>query len=404
LNEFGLEFISPETQIAHPFDDGSAAFVNSSLTETAHQFGADEEVYHHLVGSVVKKWPLIGNDLLGPLQITPHLLDIARFGLHALLPVSVLAGRFQNLKTRSLLAGVATHNFQPLQNLATSAIPLVMLANAHIKGWPIVKGGAARLAEALGNYFLRIGGQIETGIVVSDLALLPSAKAILLDLTPAQILSLKNGAFSAFYRWQLKRYQYGPAVFKIDWALEKPIPFTAPECRHAGTVHLGNTYDEIAAGEKRIAAGKENDKPFVLLSQPTLFDPSRSPDGKHTAYAYCHVPNGSVRNMASRIESQVERFAPGFKKLIIGTHAMNTADLQKFNPNLVGGDINSGRISIDQLFTRPAFRFPPYRTSVKGWYICSAATPPGGGVHGMCGYHAARTALREVFGVETSKT
>jgi phytoene dehydrogenase-like protein len=279
-----------------------------------------------------------------------------------------------------------------------------MLANAHIKGWPIVKGGAARLAEALGNYFLRIGGQIETGIVVSDLALLPSAKAILLDLTPAQILSLKNGAFSAFYRWQLKRYQYGPAVFKIDWALEKPIPFTAPECCHAGTVHLGNTYDEIAAGEKQIAAGKENDKPFVLLSQPTLFDPSRSPDGKHTAYAYCHVPNGSVRNMASRIESQVERFAPGFKKLIIGTHAMNTADLQKFNPNLVAGDINSGRISIDQLFTRPAFRFPPYRTSVKGWYICSAATPPGGGVHGMCGYHAARTALREVFGVETSKT
>ncbi|WPU96923.1 NAD(P)/FAD-dependent oxidoreductase [Mucilaginibacter sabulilitoris] len=402
LNEYGLEFINPDIHIAHPFENGSAAFVNSSLTETAHQFGIDEDIYLDLVGSVVEKWPKIGNGLLGPLRMTSHLFDLARFGRNALLPVSLLARRFHSSKARGLLAGVATHNFQPLENLATSAIPLVMLANAHLKGWPVVKGGSAKLAEALGNYFLSIGGQIEIGFTLSDLALLPPAKAVLFDLTPAQILSLKNNRFSGFYRWQLRRYRYGPAVYKIDWALENPIPFTAPECRRAGTVHLGNTFEEIAAGEKCIAAGKENDNPFVLLSQPSLFDISRSPAGKHTAYAYCHVPNGSVQNMAARIENQVERFAPGFKKSIIGTHTMNTADLENFNPNLVGGDINSGRISIDQLFTRPAFRFPPYNTSVKGWYVCSAATPPGGGVHGMCGYHAARTALREVFGVKIS--
>lgn len=402
LADFGLEFINPDFHVAHPFDDGSSAYVSTSVAETAEQFGADKENYMKLMGPIVESWPMIGPELLGPLSIPDHFSQLLRFGMKAMLPVTTLMNQFKDERFKGLFGGLATHNFGQLDKLATSAIPLVMLANAHIKGWPVVKGGSARLGEAMEGYFLSLGGQIKTNAEITNVKQLPSSKTYIFDLTPKQLLKIEGNKFSSLYKWQLSNYRYGPGVFKMDWALEDPIPFTALQCRKAGTVHLGNSFGEIVNGEKQLAAGHTRTKPFVLVTQASVFDPTRAPAGKHTAYAYCHVPNGSTQDMTVAIENQMERFAPGFKKLIIGRHSMNTNDLQKFNSNIVGGDINSGSIDIGQLFTRPTLRFPPYKTSVKGWYICSAASPPGSGVHGMCGYHAARTALKDIFGVTVS--
>jgi phytoene dehydrogenase-like protein len=285
---------------------------------------------------------------------------------------------------------------QPLSHVTTSAISLVLMACAHTSGWPIVKGGSQAIANALASYFVSIGGTIQTNFYVSCLSQLPSSHAVLFDVTPKQLLEIAGHKFSSLYKYQLNRYRYGMGVFKIDWALDAPIPFTATECRQAGTVHLGNTFEEIALSEKLIAEGKQVEKPFVLLAQPTLFDRSRAPEGKHTAWAYCHVPNGSEKDMTEQIEKQVERFAPGFRERIIRKHTMNTDQMETYNPNYIGGDINGGMIDVRQLFTRPALRLSPYKTSAKGLYICSSSTPPGGGVHGMCGYHAARRALKDL--------
>jgi phytoene dehydrogenase-like protein len=258
-------------------------------------------------------------------------------------------------------------------------------------------GGSQAIADALASYFRSLGGKIETGVYVKSLAQLPSAHAVLLDVTPRQLLQIAGQDLSPLYRWQLERYRYGMGVFKVDWALSGPIPFAAEGCRQAGTVHLGNTFEEIARGESLTSGGQHPDRPFVLLAQQSLFDPTRAPQGKHTAWAYCHVPNGSAVDMTAAIEAQVERFAPGFRDLIIGRHVMNTAQMEAYNPNYIGGDINGGIIDLGQLFTRPALRPSPYRTSRKGLYLCSSSTPPGGGVHGMCGYHAAQRALKDVF-------
>lgn len=402
LDQHGLEYIYPEVLAAHPFDDGSAAVLKKSIEETAAGLGRDAGIYTDLLAPLVKSWPGLAPDVLGPLHFPKHPIDLAAFGLNALRPASSLAGKFKTKEARGLWAGMTAHSIQPLSNLATSAIGLVLMAAGHLHGWPLPKGGSKEIANALASYFIELGGKIQTGVHISAMKDIPSAKTVLFDLSPKQILEIAGDRFSPLYKWQLSRYRYGMGVFKIDWALDGPIPFTSEEARKAGTVHLGNTFEEIAAGEKLASGGGHPGKPFVLLAQQSLFDSTRAPEGKHTAWAYCHVPNGSEIDMTAAIENQVERFAPGFKDLILAKHTMNTREVQAYNPNYIGGDINGGIIDIGQLFTRPVLRPSPYRTSAKGLYICSASTPPGGGVHGMCGYYAAKQSLKDVFNITIS--
>ncbi|TDH24537.1 NAD(P)/FAD-dependent oxidoreductase [Segetibacter sp. 3557_3] len=396
LADFGLRFIDPQLAAAHPFDDGTAAVLSRSIIDTAALLGADKNKYLQLVGSVVADWPKLDRELLAPFHIPASPIAMARFGLKGLQPATWFVKNFTTEKAKGLFAGMAAHGIQPLSNIATTAIGLVLMAVGHTGGWPIPAGGADRIADALVRYFVSIGGRIETGVMVKSLKQLPSAHAVMLDVTPRQLLQIAGHTFSSIYRWQLERYRYGMGVFKIDWALDDIIPFTAPECRNAGTIHLGNTFAEIAGAEQQTADGTPAEKPFVLLAQQSQFDPSRAPEGKHTAWAYCHVPNGSTTDRTAAIENQVERFAPGFKERILARHTFNTQQMEEHNPNYIGGDINGGIIDIRQLFTRPALRYSPYRTSTKGIYICSSSTPPGGGVHGMCGYHAAERALKDL--------
>lgn len=400
LEEHGLEFIYPKIAAAHPFDNGGAAVLVKSPETTASFLGKDKEVYLKLMTMVTKNWPLVEKDLLGPLRFPENPLLLAEFGLKAVFSALRLAKRFSTEKARGLWAGMAAHSMQPLSNSATSAIGLVLMAKGHLDGWPVAAGGSIEIANALASYFLSIGGKIETGFYVKSLDQLPSSHAVLFDITPRQLLRIAGHKFSSIYRWQLEKYRYGMGVFKVDWALDGPVPFSAEECRQAGTVHLGNTLEEIAAGELAVSKGKTAAKPFVLFAQPGIFDPLRAPEGKHTAWAYCHVPNGSKIDMTEAIETQIERFAPGFGERILARHSMNTEQMEEYNPNYIGGDINGGVQDICQLFTRPALRLSPYKTSAKGLYICSSSTPPGGGVHGMCGYHAARKALREIFRIK----
>ncbi|GAB3720851.1 phytoene desaturase family protein [Spirosoma lituiforme] len=399
LAEHGLEFINPTLAAAHPFDDGTAAALRRSLTETAQSLGIDEQTYRKLMEPIVRDWPTMAPDILGPLRFPRHPINMASFGLDALLPVTQLVKRFKTKEARGLFGGMAAHAIQPLSNLTTSAIALVLMTAGHLYDWPIPKGGSQTIANALASYFRSIGGKIETGQLVQSLKDIPPTRVVLFDVTPRQLLSIAGDRFSALYRKQLEHYRYGMGVFKIDWALDGPIPFTAPDCRAAGTIHLGGTFEEIADAEQATSSGKHPDKPFILLAQQSLFDASRSPEGNHTAWAYCHVPNGSTVDRTQVIEQQVERFAPGFRDRILDRHTMNTAQMETYNPNYIGGDINGGIIDIGQLYTRPVVSLSPYKTSAPGLFICSSATPPGGGVHGMCGYHAARVALREGFGL-----
>jgi phytoene dehydrogenase-like protein len=396
LREHGLEYIYPLIAAAHPFDNGTAAIIKNSVADTAALLGGDEQNYLELMQPVVKNWPLIAPDVLGPLHYPKDPLAMARFGFPALTSAAHLIKRFKTNEARGLLAGMAAHSIQPLTNLATSAIALVLMASAHLKGWPIPKGGSNQIADALESYFISIGGKVETNFYVKSLEQLPSSRAVLFDITPKQLLQIAGHKFSSIYKWQLKRYRYGPGVFKVDWALDAPIAFTAPGCRQAGTVHIGNTFEEIASGEQQVWDGKIPQRPFVLLAQPSIVDATRAPEGKHTAWAYCHVPNGSKADMTDIIEKQIERFAPGFRESILAKHTMNTEQMEEYNPNYIGGDINGGVIDIGQLFTRPALRWSPYNTSAKGIYICSSSTPPGGGVHGMCGYWAAKRVIADL--------
>ncbi|WP_288882381.1 phytoene desaturase family protein [Pedobacter panaciterrae] len=399
LQDYGLFYTFPDLAAAHPFDDGTAAVLGSSIEETARLLGDDEQAYLKLLKPLVKDWPDIAVDVLGPLHFPKHPIAMAKFGLNALTSATFLAKRFKTKAARGLWAGMAAHSIQPLSNLTTSAIGLVLMAAAHLKGWPIPVGGSKEIANALSSYFIALGGKIETGRYIKSLDELPSSRTVLFDVTPKQLLQIAGHKFSSIYKWQLERYRYGMGVFKVDWALDEAIPFTAKEARRAGTVHIGNTLEEITLSEKLSWQGKHADKPFVLLAQQSLFDTSRAPEGKHTAWAYCHVPNGSVTDMTETIEKQIERFAPGFRDRILAKHTMNTAQVEAYNPNYIGGDINGGVIDLGQIFTRPALRSSPYRTSAKGLYLCSSSTPPGGGVHGMCGYHAAKRALKDVFSI-----
>lgn len=399
LDQYGLEYIQPPIAAAHPLDGGTAALLLRSLDDTARLLGADEQAYGRLMRTVTNQWPLIAPDVLGPLHFPKHPLALASFGLKALLPSTQLAKQFATREAKALLAGMAAHGMQPLSNIATSAIALVLMANGHLTGWPVPRGGSNRIANALAAYFTALGGHIETGNYVTSLDQLPSAHAVLFDVTPKQLLQIAGHKFSSVYKWQLERYRYGMGVYKIDWALDAPIPFTAEGCNKAGTVHIGNTFEEIRNAEQQTWKGKHPDKPYVLLAQQSLFDNSRAPEGKHTGWAYCHVPNGSTKNMTDIIERQVERFAPGFRDTILARHTMDCAEIEEYNPNYIGGDINGGVIDIGQLFTRPVLRRSPYTTSAKGIYLCSSSTPPGGGVHGMCGYYSAKKALKDIFDI-----
>lgn len=399
LADHGLNLIYPPVDAAHPLDGGTAALLTRPVGETAARFGDDAEVYQKLVAPVVRDWPVLAPEILGPLHFPKNPLVLARFGTKGLHSAEWLARQFRTRQARALLAGMAAHGMQPLTAATTSAISLIFLVLGHTKGWPITRGGSIVMADALASYFLSLGGKIETGVPVRSMSQLPSSRCVLLDMTPRQVLQLGGHRWSSLYEWQLRRYRYGMGVFKIDWALAEPIPWMAEGCRMAGTVHIGGDFEEIAASEAKTAGGVVAEQPFVLLAQPSVFDASRAPAGRHTAWAYCHVPNGSREDMTARIERQVERMAPGFRDQILARHVFDPAQLEEYNPNYVGGDINSGVMDIRQLFTRPALRWSPYRTSSRGIYLCSSATPPGGGVHGMCGYHAARRALKDVFGI-----
>jgi phytoene dehydrogenase-like protein len=398
LAAHGLSWIEPPIMLAHPFDDGTSAVVYRSIDETVEGLREDGPAYRKLFGAVVDAWPLIEQAVLGPpIRIPRHPIALARFGLEALQAAAPLARRvFKRGETRALFAGIAAHGMMPLDTRPTAAFALVLGAMAHVAGWSIPQGGAQRLTDAMIAHLRSLGGHVRTERRVSSLDELQQSKAILCDLSPRPLLAVAGDRFPRSYRRALERYRYGFGVFKVDWALDAPIPWRSEACGRAGTVHVGGTLEEIAAGEHAISLGREAERPFVLLAQPTLFDPSRAPAGRHTAWAYCHVPRGSMVDMLPRIEQQIERFAPGFRNRVLARSVMTPADIERHNANLVGGDIGAGASTLFQLAARPTWR--TYGTPLRGVYICSASTPPGVGVHGMCGYFAAKRALREVFG------
>jgi phytoene dehydrogenase-like protein len=390
--------------VAHPFDNGTAVVLETSISKTSSGLDIDEKNYSKLFTRLVNEWPSIASDVLGPLRFPHHPMAMINFGTKALLSAETLSRKyFQGEKAKSLFAGMAAHSTLPFSKMASAAAGLTLMIQGHRKGWPMIKGGSQQLANAMGAYFVSLGGQIQTGLKVEKLRDLPIARAVILDMSPGQALGIAGNHFSSSYQSKMKRYRYGMGVFKIDWALDAPIPFTAGYCKGAGTIHLGNSFDEIAANEQSTADGIHPEKPFVLLAQQSVFDSTRAPNGKHTAWAYCHVPFGSSQDMRSAIENQVERFAPGFRERILSAHTLNTKEMELFNPNNVGGSIDGGVQDIQQLFTRPVRKFSPYSTSAKTIYLCSSSTPPGGGVHGMCGYQAAKKVLKDIFKTDAEK-
>ena len=391
LAEHGLELIHPELALAHPLDDGTAVAFDRSIDVTAASIGgADGDAYRKLMEPLVRDADKLLPAILGPLRPTRHPLALTRFGLLGLRSAEGLAKRFDGPRARALIAGNAAHSMLRLDASPTGAVALVLMLTGHAVGWPVARGGSQKVADALASIARSHGAEIVTGHRVERIDELDDAGAVLLDLTPRQIVAIAGHRLPDRYRRALERYRYGPGVFKLDWALDAPIPWTAPECHGAGTVHIGGTFEEIAASER----GDGGQRPYVLLSQPTVCDPSRAPEGKHVGWAYCHVPAGSTEDMTAAIEGQVERFAPGFRERILARASMNAAEMEAHNPNYVGGDINGGLMDLRQLFTRPVARPVPYTTPDERLFICSSATPPGGGVHGMCGYFAAKAALR----------
>jgi phytoene dehydrogenase-like protein len=394
LDEHGLEWVHPPAPLAHPFDDGTAAVLERSVAETGETLGSDAAAYRRFMEPLARDFDRIIDSLLGPPRLPRHPLALARFGLRAFRSARGLAEElFEGEKARGLFAGNAAHSFLPMEQVPSAAFGLVLSVVGHAAGWPFPKGGSQKIADALVSYLRSLGGEVHAGIRVRSVEEVPRARAVLLDVTPRQLLEISGHHFPGRYRRALARYRYGPGVFKVDFALDGPIPWEAEGCGRAGTVHLGGTLDEVSAGEDAVSRGEHPEKPFVLLAQQSLFDETRAPEGKHTVWAYCHVPNGSTVDMTERIEKQIERYAPGFRDRILAKSTMGPADLQRANANHIGGDINGGLQDLSQLFTRPVARLTPYSTPVGGLYICSSSTPPGGGVHGMCGFFAARAAL-----------
>ncbi|MDQ6670369.1 MAG: NAD(P)/FAD-dependent oxidoreductase [Chloroflexota bacterium] len=398
LATHGLDWVQPPAAVAHPLDDGTAVVLERSTSAMARQLGDDAPAWQALMDPFVSRWQHLFADALGPLKLPRHPMLLARFGLAGLPPTTWLTRRlFRQARTRALFAGIAAHATLPLSRPPSAAFGMVLGIAGHAVGWPIPRGGSASFARALVAYFRSLGGDLLTGAPVVALDELPASRAVLLDLTPRQILKLGATDLPLSYRAQLERYQYGLGTFKVDWALDAPIPWRAPEVRTAATVHLGGTLEEIERGRTSEWSGEPAEQPYVLLVQPTLFDSSRAPAGKHVGWAYCHVPNGSNFDMLERIEAQVERYAPGFRDRILARHVMRPADLERHDANLVGGDINGGEATLQQLFFRPALQPIPYATPNPKLFVCSSSTPPGGGVHGMGGYYAARVALRRRF-------
>jgi phytoene dehydrogenase-like protein len=398
LAAHGLAFVQPEIPLAHPFDDGSAVVLHRSMDETAEGLGVDADAYRRLMRPLVGDFDALMDDLLGPLRPPRHPVAAARFGLAGLRSATGLVdSRFTGARARALLAGNAAHSMQPLEQRTTAAFALVLLLLGHAVGWPAAVGGSQAIAEAMASLLRSLGGEIETGVEVRSLDELADARSVLLDVSPRQVLAICGEALPLGYRRSLGGFRYGPGIFKLDYALDGPVPWSAPECRRAGTVHLGGTLEEIASSEREIARGLHPRRPYVLVAQQSLFDTTRAPAGSHTLWAYCHVPNGSSTDMTGAIEDQIERFAPGFREHVRARHAMGPADVQARNANYIGGDINGGAATLRQLWARPVLRPVPYGTPDPRVFICSASTPPGGGVHGMCGLHAARAALRGVL-------
>lgn len=396
LSKFGLEWVHPHIPLAHPLDDGTAVILERSLDAAAYTLRQDARAYHKLMRPWVGNWRTVVSDFLAPLPSPfKHPLLGLRLGLKGLQSAWRLAQRyFKGEQARALLAGLAAHANLPLERPLTAVFGLILGTLAHAVGWPFARGGSQSITQALAAYLISSGGEIITGWFVDDLPSLPPAKAVLLDITPRQALHLLGQRLPAGYRRQLEGYRYGPGVFKMDFALDGPVPWKAAECAHAGTLHLGGSLEEIAWAERAVWRGEHPQRPFVIVAQPSLFDPNRAPNGKHTLWAYCHVPHGSNQDMSEAIEAQIERFAPGFQERILARHSMSARDLERYNPNHVGGDIGGGVLDLRQLFTRPTPRWNPYTTPIKGVYLCSSATPPGPGVHGLCGYYAARAVLK----------
>ena len=397
LDNFGLEWITPPVALAHPFDDGQAAILGRSIDESAESMGVDKQAYIRLMAPLVGSWQKILEDILGPFPLIPHHpISLARFGLQALRSLRGFAeSNFRGTQARGLFAGLAGHGMLPLEEFTTASIAIVLGILAHAVGWPIPRGGSQAISNAMAAYLNSLGGEIVTGQEVKSLDDLPASQAVLLDITPQQIVKICGDRLPPRYRGQLESYRYGPGVCKVDFALSEAIPWKAADCHRAGTIHLGATLEEISASESAVWRSVNPDRPLVLLAQQSLFDESRAPGGQHTAWAYCHVPHGSSSDVSEQITAQIERFAPGFRDIVLAKHVYTAPQMQAYNPNYVGGDINGGVQDWKQLFTRPVPRWSPYTTPVKGLYICSSSTPPGGGVHGMCGYHAAKRVLRE---------
>jgi phytoene dehydrogenase-like protein len=400
LEQYGLEWIQPSAPLAHVIDESTAVILERSVQATSEALGPDATAYQRLMTPFVAHWDIIANSILGPLRpaLVSHPFMLAPLGLQALRPARAFArSHFKGERARALFAGLSAHSMLPLEHPLTAGFGLMLQVAGHAIGWPMPRGGAQKIADAMAIYLRSLGGEIVTGTKVSSLDTLPSARAILCDLTPRQLLAIAGHRLPSLYRRQLQHYRYGPGVFKIDYALDGPIPWKAYECARAGTVHVGGTLPEVASAERMVSLGQHPEKPFMLVAQHSLFDPTRAPLGKHTLWAYCHVPNGSTFDMTERIEAQIERFAPGFRDLILARHTMHSLQMEQYNANYIGGDINGGVQDLRQSFTRPTTRLVPYSTPVKGLYICSSSTPPGGGVHGLCGYFAARATLHAEF-------
>jgi phytoene dehydrogenase-like protein len=393
LREYGLEWIHSPAPLAHPLDDGTAVILERDLGQTETWLGSDGRAWRNLVLPFAESWSDFSSDVLHPLPSIPrHPWLMARFGWHGVISARRLAFRLlRHERARALFAGLAAHSFLSLDDPLSAAFGLMMAVPAHAVGWPIPRGGSQSITNALCAYLRKLGGNIYTSARIDDVATLPANDVTLCDLTPRQLLRVAGHRLSSWERRRLACFRYGPGVFKVDYALSRPIPWRAAECLRAATVHLGGTFEEIAASEAAMRQSRHCERPFVLLVQPTLFDPTRAPLGKHIAWAYCHVPHGSTLNMLGKLEAQIERFAPGFLDCVLARRVFFPADLETMDANLIGGDIIGGVLDIRQFCFRPTWRH--YATSARDLYICSASTPPGGSVHGMCGYHAARMAL-----------
>ncbi len=391
--DLDVEWIQPPTPLVHVLPDRVVTLARS-IDDTVAQLGRDGETYRRLIEPYVERFDDLLDMILAPLKFPKHPMLLARFGLDAFRSLAGVArARFQDIAVPALLAGVGAHAMIPLEKLATMSFGIVLAASGHAVGWPIARGGSRAITDALLAKLRSLGGDVILGQRVTALDELPRARAYVFDVTPRQLLSIAGERFPASYRRSLERFRYGPGVFKIDWALRGPVPWRDPRCARAGTIHLSGTLDDVARSERAVHAGAIDERPFVIFAQPSLFDPSRAPAGKHVAWAYCHVPNGSTFDATRAIESHVEAYAPGFRDLVIARSTMNTRELNAYNANYIGGDINGGISDLRQLFFRPAPRIDPYATPARDIFICSSSTPPGGGVHGMCGYHAAQSVL-----------